>query len=175
VHFDSFVTLQHIMSYPDLPAKHQYGQSLFTKIDPITRTCNSSGVPQKHCFCLKTKAIPINTPLARELAYVIVAYMNELISSNDETHSLCVKLKFKSLISVDQEDTVDGQTWSIMLQVSPSDAAFDVRVTKDTKSHKFIIDPEVSRTNMYGNQANCIENKYPKVVFFCYCKWHLKD
>ena len=35
VHFDAHVTLKHILSYPDLPKKHKYGQSLFTKIDPV--------------------------------------------------------------------------------------------------------------------------------------------
>ena len=172
-HFDAHVTLKHILSYPDLPAKHKYGQSLFTKIDPVTRTCKSAGVPEKNCFCLKSKSIATNTSLAEKLSNAVVKHMNELITSNNETSTLCAKLEHKKVLSIDQEDAIDGPIWTLILQVSPSDATFDVRVI--SKDDKLVVDPEISRTNAYGNQPNCIATKYPKLAFFCYCKSHLKN
>ena len=99
--------------------------------------------------------------------------MNELIASNNKANSLCAKLEHKKVLSIDQEDAINGPVWTLILQVSPSDATFDVRVI--SKNDKLVVDPEISRTNAYGEQPNCIATKYPKLAFFCYCKSHLKN
>lgn len=119
--------------------------------------------------------------------------------------SLCAVLTLKEIISLEYTKGTSGDethsesieastvghverviTYNIMLRVSPSDATFDIRVRKigggggDYGTHGdssgvFVVDPEISRTNLYRNQPACIQMKYPKLAPFCYCKSLLKS
>ncbi|XP_066922217.1 uncharacterized protein [Clytia hemisphaerica] len=171
-HFDVHWTLKHILSYPKIEEKRNYGQSLFTKIDPKTRTCDKTGIPGKYCFCLSTKKIDANTSQANTIAQTAVDFINKKIAEHEKPKELCANLTLSRII--DLEYAADEQKnegiFYIMFEVAPSKATFDVRVRKDLSKQTTYVDPEISRTNLYRNQPACIQVAYPKLAPFCYCK-----
>ena len=170
-HFDVHWTLKHILSYPKIE-KPNLGQSLFTKIDPTKRTCQQTGIPSKYCFCLKTEKISANTDQAKTIAQKAIEYMNNKTAAHPEPKELCAKLTLKRIIDLEYatDTTKNEGVFYIMFQVLPSDATFDIRVKKDLTKNTLYVDPEISRTSLYGNQPACIQLKHPKLAPFCYCK-----
>ena len=172
-HFDVHWTLKHILSYPEIEKNPNFGQSLFTKIDPKTRTCKQAGIPSKYCFCLKTKKISHDTAQAKSLAQKALKFINKKISDQPVPKKLCAELTLKNVLNLEYAtDSVKNEgIYYVMFQVLPSDATFDVRVKKDLRNQtRTYVDPEISRTNLYRNQPACIQMKYPKLAPFCYCK-----
>uniref|UniRef100_A0A7M5X907 Uncharacterized protein n=2 Tax=Clytia hemisphaerica TaxID=252671 RepID=A0A7M5X907_9CNID len=170
-HFDVHATLQHILLYPQKPVNLLYGQSLFTKINPLTRTCNQTGIPKGYCVCTNKKAVPSNTKIAHKIGNAVVDKINNIIESYKEAIPICAKLELKKIISLEMGKVPgeDADLFNIMLQVSPSNATFDVRVTRK-HNDELIVNGEMSRTNLYGKQPTCIKFKYPKLAKFCYCR-----
>ena len=172
-HFDVHMTLKHLLSFPKLPDKMSYGQSLFTNIDPQTQTCNQTGIPARYCFCSKVYKMPLDFPDSKLVVQEAVNYFNARLKSEEEPRSLCATLRLKEILSMEyttkSESSVNNIdiTYNVMFRVSPSDATFDVRVQKT--GTKLRVDPEISRTNLYRNQPACIQLKYPKLAPFCYC------
>ena len=168
-HFDVHSTLKHILSYPKLPNKHLYGQSLFTKIDPKTRTCNQTGIPERYCYCSKGKPLKTDTKLALSAGNAVVNEINNIISSYKKAKPLCANLTLKKILNIDvQIAGTNAKLYNIMLQVAPSNATFDTAFTNF--NGKIKVDGGISRTNLYGSQSKCVKYKYPKLAYFCYCK-----
>ena len=169
-HFDVHMTLKHLLSYPKLPDKMKYGQSLFTKINPRTRTCNQTGIPARYCFCSKAHKMPVDSPESKNIVQKGVDYINSKIKSEEEPKSKCSTLYLKDVISIEYMKATNSSTvtYNVIFRVSPSDATFDLRVIKTSGIYR--VDPEISRTNLYRNQPACIQMKYPKLAPFCYCK-----
>ena len=172
-HFDVHWTLKHILSYPEIEKNPNFGQSLFTKIDPKKRTCKQAGIPSKYCFCLKTEKVSPTTTQAKSLAQKALEFINMKILAEPVPKDLCAELTLKKVLNLEYAtDSVKNEgVFFVMFQVSPSDATFDVRVKKDLANQtRIYVDPEISRTNLYRNQPACIQMKYPKLAPFCYCK-----
>lgn len=171
-HFDVHMTLKHILSYPELPVKGTYGQSLFTKINPKTRTCNQTGIPERYCFCSKTEKISKTSTEALSVTQKAVDFINSKLASTDEVRLLCAELKLKTIIDIERSlnESESEEVFVMMFRVSPSDASFDMRIKRNLKTKEVTVDTEISRTNLYGDQPACIQLKHPKLAPFCYCK-----
>ena len=65
--------------------------------------------------------------------------------------------------------TSDSAHYRINFMTSPGDALFEATVAI-TYNQKVIVNPNLSRTNVYGNQPKCILRKEPYARKFCYCK-----
>ena len=171
-HFDVHMTLKHLLSFPKLSDKMKYGQSLFTRINPQTRTCNQTGIPARYCFCSKAHKMDVDSPQSKLVAQKAVDYINSKLEFEEEPRSKCSTLTLKNIINIEytMNDGDSSITYNIIFRVSPSDATFDLRVTKNGNARTYRVDPEISRTNLYGNQPACIQMKYPKLAPFCYCK-----
>ena len=176
-HFDVHWTLKHILSYPKIEEKPNYGQSLFTKINPAKRTCEQAGIPSKYCFCLKTEKISIETDQAKTIAQKAIDYMNSKLAAHPEPKDLCAELTLKRIIDLEYatDTTKNEGVFYVMFQASPSNGTFDVRVKKDLTNQVLHVDPEISRTSLYRDQPACIRLKHPKLAPFCYCKSLLKN
>ena len=150
-HFDVHMTLKHLLSFPKLPDKMSYGQSLFTKIDPQTRTCNQTGIPARYCFCSKAYKMPLDFPDSKLVVQEAVNYFNARLKSEEEPRSLCATLRLKEILSMEyttkSESSVNNIdiTYNVMFRVSPSDATFDVRVQK-TGTNSVLIRKSVELT-----------------------------
>lgn len=65
--------------------------------------------------------------------------------------------------------TEDSAHYRINFMTIPGNAMFEVTVAI-REDNKVLVDPSISRTNVYGSQPNCILRKYPYARKFCYCK-----
>ena len=196
-HFDFYPTLKHTLSYPSLPKSIKTGQSLFTKLDPETRTCKSAGIPDHFCPCLQYKEMSVKDPEVQTLARLSVQYINGLISVSSRTKELCYNLKLLNvkragkrkpnwkvqhfsfsrwnsrcptcaLVFDKKLADTSSQQYEIILSVHPSGAIFEVTVT--VCQGKSQVDSNISRLNKYGNQPACIAKEFPSLRPYCYCK-----
>ncbi|XP_002167790.3 uncharacterized protein LOC100199035 isoform X1 [Hydra vulgaris] len=194
-HFDIYASLHHILSYPDLPKKKFIGQSLFTKIDPAVRTCNNSGVEDHWCPCLNYKNVPITDKIVLMVAHETVRYINSLINKNKDSAKLCSNLTLGNILlaglktpkndviqyvktSKNQEcdscgivyDTAvkSKKFYEVVFVVLPSSGTFEANA-EVLPDKKIIVDPNISRINLYGNQPHCIINEFPYLRPYCYC------
>ena len=65
--------------------------------------------------------------------------------------------------------TSDSDHYRINFMTSPGNAMFEATVAI-REDKKVIVNPNISRTNIYANQPGCILRKYPYARKFCFCK-----
>jgi hypothetical protein len=65
--------------------------------------------------------------------------------------------------------THDDMHYLVTIETSPMGALFEATVTMADDTH-IVVNPNVSRINVYGNQPNCIAAKYPYLKKFCVCR-----
>lgn len=66
---------------------------------------------------------------------------------------------------------VKSDLYQIKLIVAPGDSKFEASVTHWLAQDRMEVKmSDISRINMYGNQARCVENKFPHLRKYCYCK-----
>ena len=95
--FDVYATLRHILSYPHYPSGIVIGQSLFSRIDEMNRTCAAAGVEDHWCPCLDLEEVPTNVSVVKELAEFVVTHINNLTSQSDELSQMCQRLGLKEI------------------------------------------------------------------------------
>ena len=87
-------------------------------------------------------------------------------------------LKFKQALDEDgyQADLTDTMTadrvmYQVGIRTKPGDASYEGTVTYIVKEDKFESNKlHISRTNMYGNQPQCLMDQLPHLEKYCYCK-----
>ena len=195
-HFDTHATLQHLLNYPIEP-KVDIGQSLFTKIDPATRTCRSVGIKDHWCPCLKFSEVDKNSTIVTEAAEAIVKYINgEILGVIAEAKRKCSKLRLSNITRAglkapsdavqkfvstsrnekcDECGVVTGKKpkegkleYELVFSVEPSKGMFEAKVAKNKAG--WIVDGDISRINLYGNQPKCVQDKHPNLRKYCFCK-----
>ena len=60
----------------------------------------------------------------------------------------------------------------IIVETSPNNGLFEATVSVNLRTGEHQVTADISRINMYGEQPNCVINKFPDLRKFCYCKWH---
>ncbi|XP_065674470.1 uncharacterized protein LOC100208013 [Hydra vulgaris] len=195
-HFDVYATLQHMLSYPDIPSKKYIGQSLFTEIDPTVRTCENSGVDDHWCPCLNYETVAVTDETVKKIAHEVVRYLNNLLNENEKARKYCMKLTLQSILSsglktprkevshfikTNKNDECDScgvvydtsvvakKYYEVVMTVYPSNGAFEANADV-LPDNTIIVDPNVSRINLYSNQPHCIMNEYPHLRPYCYCE-----
>lgn len=123
-----------------------------------------------------------------------VKYINDVILNRTKSlRTLCARVQLKEILkassykpneklqrfsSTNQDSdravnfgspTLDSLHYRINFMTSPGDALFEATVTI-RQDYKVIVNPNLSRTNLYGNQPSCILRKEPYARKFCYCK-----
>nr|XP_047146442.1 uncharacterized protein LOC101236318 isoform X2 [Hydra vulgaris] len=194
-HFDVYATLQHMLSYPDIPSKKLIGQSLFTEIDPTVRTCENSGVDDHWCPCLNYEVVAVTDETVKKIAHEVVRYLNSLLNENEKARNYCMKLTLQSVLSsglktpkkevshfikTKQNDKCDScgvvydttviakKYYEVVITVYPSNGAFEANADV-LPDNSIVVDPNISRINLYGNQPHCIINECPHLRPYCYC------
>ena len=195
-HFDIYATIKHLLTFPKAPT-NTTGQSLFTKINPQTRTCKSVGIKDHWCPCLKFEVLKKSEPILITIAQTVITFMNNLTQSVQETKTKCSLLSLESIkragrrlpsetvqyfketganakcdscvLHFDRNNTLnmDSVVYEIVFVVKPSGGVFETTVTVRDKD--ITVDPDISRLNLYGNQPKCIQDKYPHLRKYCYC------
>ncbi|XP_065066782.1 uncharacterized protein LOC135692547 [Rhopilema esculentum] len=197
-HFDIHATLCQILSHPQ-KFQSKSGQSLFTRIDASKRTCKSSGIQDHWCPCLQYSDVNITNPKVIEAAKAVVVHINDkIIGVHLEAMEKCQTLELSSVkraaLKQPQEAVqvfvrtsknskcdecgivtggkananIDSAEYEVVFSVQPSKALFEAKVARNGSD--WIVDKNISRLNLYGNQPHCVQDKYPYLRKFCYCK-----
>lgn len=65
---------------------------------------------------------------------------------------------------------ISTNLYQIQVHVQPGDSIFEASLTHNLYTSQFIVNiTDISRINLYGNQAKCILKKNPDLRKFCYC------
>ena len=87
-------------------------------------------------------------------------------------------LKYKGTLDADGYEadlsdtmTADRVKYQVGIRTEPGDASYEGTVTYIVKKDKFESHKlEISRTNKYGNQPQCLMDELPHLRKYCYCK-----
>ena len=194
-HFDIYGTLKHILAYPHYK-RQGIGQSLFTPINQDTRNCKDAGVADHWCPCLGYVEVSIDDAHVKNMANIVVRFMNEKLQKIREVKEKCAELllgnisragkvihnwKMESFVKSRGNSRCDSCKllfknlkgkkkikYELVLVVQPSGGEFEVNV--ETYGNDVTVDADISRLNAYGNQPECIARAYPHLREYCYCK-----
>ena len=194
-HFDIYATLAHILSYPTAPTGTT-GQSLLTLIDRENRTCKSAGVKDQWCPCQTYVPTDPKEPSALLMGQSVVKLINRINSQVPEAELACAHLELDTVKKIavkkavvkeassgrknDQfiemlqdnimpENTIAGM-YRITLSVEPSKAIYEAVVLYSEEDAELLVNPEISRLNLYGDQPICIMDKHRRLRKYCFCK-----
>lgn len=197
--FDIYATLKHILSYPWYPDSIAPGHSLFTRLDPQQRVCQTAAVRDHWCPCLTMEDVSINEPIVKELAQFAVSSINHEINETKELIKLCHKLSLKRINKASREMPGNKvQTFKSSYKNQECDSC-GVRLALKAKNTlvrdtlyqiEFItspnsaiyeasirvssghasIDGEISRIDSIKSQASCIKDTYVHLIKYCQCK-----
>ncbi|XP_031634268.1 uncharacterized protein LOC116347703 [Contarinia nasturtii] len=161
---------------------------------PKERTCADAYIEPHWCSCLSLNFLDPNSDLVKRAANAIVDKIN--IYTSEERH-LCHMLTIsnitwagtlqprKTLLKFKQNRDMDGyladltstttkitkDLYQLQIHVQPGDSIFEASLTHNLFIDQFIVNiTDVSRINMYGDQARCIMDKNPDLRKFCYCR-----
>lgn len=66
---------------------------------------------------------------------------------------------------------INKELYQIKLMLSPGNSLFEASITHLLESNRLQLKlSDISRINMYGSQARCVENDLPQLRKYCYCK-----
>ncbi|XP_066272353.1 uncharacterized protein [Branchiostoma lanceolatum] len=193
--FDFHKMLQHVMDYPGDPSGFQgHGISLFQEI-PLNRTCEDASIADHWCTCMTTLTVNNNMKLVREAAGFAVSYMNNLTAMH---RSLCAELFLKNITHAEvlrpnnklllfhDSDLIfrnalfgkilrlSFMDLRITLETGPNGGAYEVSVRKWLPDKKTEITADISRINAYGDHPRCIQDQFPHLRKYCFCREFLK-
>ncbi|XP_060062595.1 uncharacterized protein LOC132543145 [Ylistrum balloti] len=172
---------QHLESL--LRYKHPRGLSLFRKI-PKERTCANASISEQFCPCFISKPTDIKSPNVQKIVNFSIDKINRMLYKHK---SVCATLSLSQIkdaqlvvSSFERYQTKkftirdflntrvkDENKYTILFETSPSDALFEVTAHVESDSEIKIIG-DITRTNKYGKQSQCISDKFLRN--FCFCK-----
>ena len=158
------------------------GISLFRDI-PKWRTCSDAAIKEEFCPCYKSNPIAIDDPVVLRLAQYLVQKINSILSG---IKSKCAVLNLKSIetASIVSSNYIVKETafmtflkyfrrnsnptkYSVAIQTEPGDAMFESTILYKT-SQDFKVLGDIFRINKFGNQSDCVPERFLKS--YCFCK-----
>ncbi|CAI9738683.1 XP_029648894.2uncharacterized protein LOC115222734 [Octopus vulgaris] len=162
--------------------------SLFRKV-PLNRTCEEATILPHWCTCHESKPVKITDSIVAKGAQYLVKCINKKTS---QLRNLCDQLELVSIKDavimaantnllrfvrnrnyVINRHVVYGnkvntiiKDYQLTIQTNPGGGLFEGTVRYDSKTKHFSLLGDISRTNMYGDQARCVSNARK----FCFCR-----
>ncbi|XP_048514865.1 uncharacterized protein LOC105688188 isoform X2 [Athalia rosae] len=192
--FDVHKTLEAILKFetPKEGDRTQRAISLFNKI-PLERTCADAFIEPHWCACLSWQEVPTTEPAVIKAAHYFVKFLNDYLSPHQD---ICDTLKLNKIIwsakliptegllnfrkSGDQDGflgdfsaktKLTNELYQLKVSVEPGDGLFEVSINHNIKENLYTTKiTDVSRINMYGSQARCVEHSLYHLRKYCYCK-----
>ncbi|KAJ8983434.1 hypothetical protein NQ317_005899 [Molorchus minor] len=192
--FDIYTTLRNVLNLENtgMADISQRSVSLFSKI-PEERSCAHAYIEPHWCACLEWQQISTSNPIVKRLAESLVNTLNDYTKSY---RNLCEVLSIEeiewvtkmspnqNLLKFNKNADLDGfvadlsanmrlqhDMYQIKARLTPGESLFEASITHNLNSDMLQIKlSDVSRINMYGRQARCIENDLPQLRKYCYCK-----
>lgn len=192
--FDIYETLKDIidLKHTGVADINQRAVSLFSKI-PEERSCAHAYIEPHWCACLDWKHIDLSNPIVHRLGEVLVHTINNFTNVHRD---ICEKLSLSNIIwamklapnemllkfsrnadidgfVADLSATMDIKTdlYQIKALFMPGKSLFEASIKHYRQSDKMELKiSDISRTNMYGRQARCVEKTLPFLRKYCFCK-----
>ncbi|XP_076395907.1 uncharacterized protein LOC100877796 [Megachile rotundata] len=192
--FDVHKTLESILNFetPKTGSRQHRAISLFDKV-PLDRTCADAFIEPHWCACLSWQEISVDEDNVIAAARYFIQFLNLY---TDDHRDICEQLQLKEILwaaklipnkgllkfqkSGDQDGFIGdfsaqtkltSEIYQLKVKTEPGDGLFEVSITYDIKKNKFSTKiSDVSRINMYGSQARCVENSLHHLRKYCYCK-----
>lgn len=187
--YDSYATLNHILTYPKEPDGVVNGKSLLTEI-PAVRSCKDAHIPSHWCPCLQWTAVDSVHNHVQRAVSEAVRYMNDLNMREPLAVKHCASLALSQVKHSEVEtpsnevlrfyQSKNGQyvsyegpgvknkcNYQITFQTVPNNGIFETSVSYS--GGEFHVKGEVSRIDAYGNQPKCIANSLPHLRKYCFC------
>ncbi|CAL8096489.1 unnamed protein product [Orchesella dallaii] len=171
---NDFITLEHItaeeieyretdLEISEEQASLPRGISQFLPI-PLSRKCKSAGIEDHYCVCHNHKVISSNNTIVKQAASYAVFFINSLVS----TYPKCAFLSLSTVKSAQVVDKgfLEEEEYQIIFKTTPGDASFEASVIRH-QNGVWTISGTIGRTNLYGNQSHCVDNR--DVKLYCYC------
>ncbi|XP_065067083.1 uncharacterized protein LOC135692729 [Rhopilema esculentum] len=174
-HFDIYSTFHEIL-WPNQQQNNTIGKSLLSKIDRESRTCEMAGVGHHWCPCNNLKPLEYISERHIKVAEAVVQIINAKKNSVPAGKAKCAELQLDQVKRISYKDMDEelvekdfNQTeYVVVFMAKPSGAIYEASVLRRYPD-KFIVSPDISRLDLYGEQPKCIVNKYPNLRKFCYC------
>lgn len=192
--FDIHATLSAVLGTNVLekaPHLNRRSMSLWSEI-PAGRGCADAYIEPHWCACLEWTQLPLNGSLALQLATTLINALNNLTNPH---RSICRELSlFKlhwasrllpndQLLHFKKNADLDGfvpdlsaktqpvsDLYQIKAELQPGHSLFEASIRRDNRNGQLHVRLEdISRTNMYGRQAACVENNLQDLRKYCYC------
>ncbi|XP_044268518.1 uncharacterized protein LOC123013800 [Tribolium madens] len=192
--FDVHFTLKSLLELNDIgEANINYrAVSLFTKI-PGERSCSHAYIEPHWCACLDWEKIPLSDPIVNRISNLLIATLNDYTKPH---RHMCQELSVadiewvmrmtpnENLLKYNKNADLDGfvadlsakikiktNLYQIKVVVTPGNSVFEASVTYFIDEDKLNVKmSDISRVNMYGKQARCVEDNLPDLRKYCYCK-----
>lgn len=198
--FDINRTLRHILQLdrdvPDVPFAHKPNRalSLFTRISG-DRSCADAYIESHWCSCQHWTELKKYDNRAIKAAITVTEHINRVTG---KFRDICAALEVDTIAWAGElevnEDMLrfqgssdrDGylgsfaekkgavpmlQMYQVKLQTRPGKAIYEASVRHNLTSNEYRVETaQISRVNVYGEQARCIYEKDPELRKFCYCK-----
>lgn len=196
--FDINRTLRHILQLnegaPEVPyaKKPHRALTLFQPISP-DRSCADAYIESHWCSCQHYTELQMYDNRAIKAALTVTQHINQL---TERFRDICSTLQVdtiswageldmnQDLIRFQGSSDRDGylgsfadkkqvplQFYQVKLITKPGGGIYEASVQHNLTSSEYRVDTaQVSRVNLYGDQARCIYDKDPELRKFCYCK-----
>ncbi|PVD18433.1 hypothetical protein C0Q70_20982 [Pomacea canaliculata] len=193
--FDIHETLMEVLTYSGsgLGDISKRAISLFKEI-PKHRSCSHAGVTPHWCACLKWDTLKLSDSTVLSAVKSAISKINSYTKYNRKR---CAILSLKKITSAARylptyDDYVAEQklrqyrenftqprlrnyldinqeVYQVSFITQPGNGHFEVTCSLDTTTRNFFVaSTDISRINKYGNDANCIEKRHPRLRPFCY-------
>lgn len=191
--FDIHATLENILNIKShTNVRFNRSISLFDSI-PSERTCSEAFIEPHWCACLTWNNVNTSSSITPLIVNTVLSTLNNYTSNfrnlcdiwtMKNVRWLSKLVPNKSLVKFKQNKDRDGflgdftsntvvntEIYQINLELNPESALFEASVTHNLKDNTFKLKmSDISRINMYGKQARCIENTHPFLRKYCHCK-----
>lgn len=160
---------------------------------PSDRSCAHAYIEPHWCACLDWHHIPITDSIVDRLSTTLVTTINNYTQTY---RYLCEYLHIaqiywvtkmapnEHLVKFNKNADIDGfvadltantrvnyDMYQIKVMLKPGDSLFEASIKHILDKDKMELKiSDISRINMYGRQARCVEQQLPYLRKYCFCK-----
>lgn len=161
---------------------------------PKNRSCADAYIEPHWCSCLSLHYLDTHSELVKRAANAVVDRINVYTSAD---RRLCHILMLsnitwagslqprQTLLKFKQNRDLDGyladltstttkitkDLYQLQIHVQPGDSIFEASLSHNLFIDQFSVNiTDISRINVYGDQARCILDQNPDLRKFCYCR-----
>lgn len=160
---------------------------------PKDRSCSQAYIEPHWCACIEWKNISISSAIVQKLTETFVDTLNNYTESHRD---ICVTWKLlktewvlkmtpnENLLKFHKNADIDGfvpdlsarmklssNIYQIKVILQPGNAIFEASIKHNLAKNEMTVRlSDISRVNMYGWQARCVDTAYPHLRKYCYCK-----